>query len=423
MGYKDIKLQKERVRKFLRKNSKATWEDIKTNLHIHLERVYKNGMIEAFKDAGIKPPRNFKRKTLEENRRIIINYIKEHPNTSSHKILKNTKVNPSTFFNSIKDAFDVADIVYTRDIKKVSNNNLVKKVITKRSSIPKNKKINFHSKQFKLKNKKKKDKKIKPREFIKDTKKFYAQRKAVILRNKQIRIINRENKKKEIIELIKEDSLITIPEIMEKTKTHIDFYFKNMKEIYDKAGIKFIDGHKKQKLRKIRLVINYIKRNNLATQKEINWACKTHVQEIFNKGIFEAYKMAGIDFPYDRLRLYGTATKKIRKRSENFENLISTKLKGYGKVNRLVRTKRGIADIIFERKDKKAIIEVKDYQAKDISISQVNQLLKYLEDCNCNLGILICHKKPKKDKFLIGNNKIFVIEKTELNRIPEIMGL
>ena len=48
-----------------------------------------------------------------------------------------------------------------------------------------------------------------------------------------------------------------------------------------------------------------------------------------------------------------------------------------------------------------AIIEIKDYKAKDISISQIKQLNKYLEDCDCNLGFLICNKKPKKDKLLI----------------------
>lgn len=65
-------------------------------------------------------------------------------------------------------------------------------------------------------------------------------------------------------------------------------------------------------------------------------------------------------------------------------------------INRLVKTKRGFADIIFERKNKKAIIEIKNYLARDISISQVNQLNKYLEDCNCNLGFLICNKKTRQ---------------------------
>jgi len=411
MNYKGSSLQKERIRKFLRKNPKATWKDIRTRLHIHPERIYKNGMAEAFKDAGVKPPKNFKRKTPEENRQIIINYIKKHPDTSSNKILKSTKVNPSTFFNSIKEAFDASNVVYPRSINKISNNEVVKKVIMKRQIFQKKiKKVSRKDEKFKLRNEKKKNKEI-----------FYAKRKAILLHNKQLRLISRENKKKKIMELIKEDPLITIPEIIERTRTSIDTYFKGMKEIYDEVGLEFIEGHKKRMLRKRRLVIEYIKKNNLATQREINRDCKTHVQEIFDNGIFEAYKLAKVNFPYGRLKLYGTTTVEIRKRSQNFEDLISHKLQGYGRVNRLVKTKRGFADIIFERKNKKAIIEIKDYRAKEISISQINQLLRYLEDCKCNLGFLICHKKPKKDRFLIGNNKIFIIEKSELNKIPEIM--
>jgi len=88
-----------------------------------------------------------------------------------------------------------------------------------------------------------------------------------------------------------------------------------------------------------------------------------------------------------------------------------------GKVNILIKTKRGIVDIIFERKNKKAIIEIKDYKSKDISISQINQLNKYLEDCNCNLGFLICHERPKKDSFIIGRNKIFIIDNNRLDNI------
>ena len=101
---------------------------------------------------------------------------------------------------------------------------------------------------------------------------------------------------------------------------------------------------------------------------------------------------------------------------------MSVKLSEFGKVNRLVKTKRGFADIVFERKGKKSIIEIKDYQNKDISFSQINQLNRYLEDMGCNFGFLICHKKPKKDKFIIGENKIIILMKDELNKIPELIS-
>jgi hypothetical protein len=113
--------------------------------------------------------------------------------------------------------------------------------------------------------------------------------------------------------------------------------------------------------------------------------------------------------------------KRIRNRAKTFEEEIAIKLSGYGKVNRLVKTKRGFADVILERKNKKVIIEIKDYKDKEISISQVMQLNRYLEDCECNLGFLICHNKPKKDKFLIDKNTIFILDKEELNQIPNLM--
>ena len=54
-------------------------------------------------------------------------------------------------------------------------------------------------------------------------------------------------------------------------------------------------------------------------------------------------------------------------------------------------------------------------------MSDIKQLNRYLEDFECNLGILICNKKPKKDRFLIGKNKIYVLEEDQLDQIPLIV--
>jgi hypothetical protein len=37
--------------------------------------------------------------------------------------------------------------------------------------------------------------------------------------------------------------------------------------------------------------------------------------------------------------------------------------------------------------------------------------------------IFICHSKPKKDKFLIGKNKIIVLNESELIQVPQLMDM
>ncbi len=344
--------EKERIKEFLRKNPNATYRDIKKKLNVHLERVYKDGMGEAFKEAGVEPPRTLKRKTKEERRKIIIDYIKKNPLAGWHNIKKDTKINIASAFKSIKEAYNEAEIKYPRE-------------------------------------------------------ESYRE--------------SADKKKEKLIKILKENPRITVIELMKDIRTNPYRFFKSINELYEKAGVKKLAGNDKRKIRKRQMVINFIKENPFATQREINKSCKTHVQELFKKGIFDAYEQAGVKFPYERLKEYGIGLKEIRQRAKTFEDNIAIKLSGFGKVNRLVKTKRGFADIIFERKNKKAVIEIKDYELKDISVSQVEQLNKYLEDCNCNLGFLICYKKPKKDSFLIGKNKIFILEEDELSKIAGLI--
>jgi len=345
-----IEEKRKAIIEYLKKNPKATHREIRKEIKFHPNRVF-NSLEEAFKLAGIKPPRTFKIKSKKEKRKIIINYIKKNSKAGGQIIAKETKINLSSVFENIEEAFKLAGIPYPRNIDRRS----------------------------------------------------------------------RERKKEEIIRLVKKNPLISISEITKITKTEPYHFFKNMYEIYREAGITLVSGRKKWKLKKQQEIINYIKQNPVATQREINKACKTHVQETFSRGIFEAYEKAGIKFPFERLKIYGIGIKDVRDNAKHFEEEIATKLSGYGKVNRLIKTKRGFADIIFERKKRKAIIEVKNYQKKDISISQIKQLNKYLEDCNCKLGFLICINKPKKDIFLIGKNSIFVLEASTLHRIPKII--
>ena len=343
---------REIIINFIKENPNATYKLIRTKTKLHPERFF-SSLEDAYKEAGIKSPRTFKFKTKDEKRKIIINYIKQHPKAGGQTIKRDTKINLLSVFDTTKDAFKAAGVEYPR-----------------------------------------------------------------ILDGRR-----RIEKIREIVDAIKKNPNITVQELMSQTKTGFYKMFKNFDEAYKKAKIKPINSRKKWAFKRREQVINFIKNNPLATQREINNTCHTHVQLIFERGIFEAYERAGIKFPYERLKHYGVGLEKIRNRAREFEADIARKISGYGNVNRLVKTKRGFADIILERKGKKVIIEIKDYLNKEISISQVEQLNKYLEDCCCTLGILVCRKKPKRDIFLMGKNRIVILEDSELHKIPSITDM
>ncbi len=336
---------------FIKYNPNATYKDIRKKIKLHPERYFKS-LSDAFIEANIKLPRTFERKTKEENKKLIIDYVRENPMVGVQKIRKETKININSIFKNVQEMYKAAGVEYPR---------------------------------------------------------------------KNIYKLSPKEKREIAIELVKKDPFITISEISKNLGIkNIYRLFDNLNDLYNQAGVNLSLYKRKIREKKRRRVIEFVKQNQLATQREINIVCKTHVQNIFEKGIFEAYEKAGVVFPFERLKLHGVALKEIKERAKSFEDEIAIKLSGFGKVNQLVKTKRGVADIILERNNKKIIIEIKDFQNKDISISQVIQLNRYLEDLNTDLGILICHKKPKKDTFLIGKNKIFIIEKQELNRIPSI---
>ena len=97
MTYKNPLERRRGIIEYLRKNPKATHIDIRKNLKTHPERIFKKGMAEAYKEAGIKPPRTFKRNNKEENKKLIINIIRKNPGIGGHTIAKKIKRNPSNF--------------------------------------------------------------------------------------------------------------------------------------------------------------------------------------------------------------------------------------------------------------------------------------------------------------------------------------
>jgi len=348
-------------------------------------------------------------KDIEKRKRKIKLFLRKNPNATYNQIKRILHIKiEKVYLGGMKEAFKDSGIESPRNFDKKTKEERRRIII---NCIKENPIIGGHTIAKKTK--------INPSNVFKNIKEAYDLAEVEYPRFKVKK--SKEQKRYEIISQIKNNPLITAKDIKEITGINLYKVFKNFNEAYKQAGIKNIHSKNKELIKKQTDIINFIKNNNFATQREINKGCKTHVQEIFNGGIFEAYKNAEVNFPYEQLKLYGIGLKEIRDRAKNFEDEIAIKLSGYGKVNRLIRTKRGVADVIFERKNKKAIIEIKDYKLKEISISQINQLNKYLEDCNCNLGFLICHEKPKKDSFIIGKNKIFILDKDRLESITNLM--
>lgn len=353
--YIDLERRKSIVREYIKAHPRATFKEIKLNLHTKINKVYSGGLAEAYRDAGIDPPRTFKIKTKEEKRKILIDYVRKNPHAGGQTIRKDTKINFLTLFDSVEDLYQKAVVPYPSERKR-----------------------------------------------------------SFLLRRK-------EQRRRLIICMLKENPLLSIDKIGENVHAHPYQIFKDVKEMYAEAGLPYLGKGAKRRLTKQKEVIDFIKENNFATQREINRACRTQVQTIFSKGIFEAYQKAGVRFPYERLSLHGAALSNVKEEAVLFEDQIARKLSCYGLVRKLVRTRTGIADLILERKNEKVVIEVKNYKIHEISISQIKQLNRYLEDMGCRFGFLICLRKPKKHTFLMGKNQIVVLDDSELNRIPQIL--
>ena len=351
-------------------------------------------------------------KDAEQRKEIIREFIRKNPNTTHREIRRRLHFKTEKIYlGGMTEAFTDAGVQSPRTFERMTKDEKRQIII---DYIRKNPTAGGHLI--------KKDTKINISSVFNNIKEVYNSASVPYPREKQrnLQIRSIEERKNEVVKLVKQNILITSDEIMAITKTHLYRLFKNMDEVYMLAGANIKKGSKR-KLKKRLEIIKFIKLNPFATQREINKSCKTHVQLTFDRGILEAYELAEVNYPYERLKVHGAVIKDIRGRAKSFEEDVANRLQGYGSVNRLVKTSSGFADIILERKNKKTIIEVKDYLAHEISVSQIKQLNRYLEDCNIHVGFLVCRKKPSKDKFLIGKNTIYILTIEELNKIPEVI--
>jgi predicted transcriptional regulator len=120
--------KRQRLINFIKKNPNTTHREIRKNLRLNPNRIF-NSLEEAFKEAGVKPPRTYKIKTKAEKKQIIIDYIRKNPGVGGHTIAKETKINLSSVFNDIKEAYDKASVKYPRRIDKRTREEKIKQII------------------------------------------------------------------------------------------------------------------------------------------------------------------------------------------------------------------------------------------------------------------------------------------------------
>ncbi len=106
-----LETKREIVRRYIKNNPNCTYLDIKRNTKIKIERIYKN-MPEAYKDAGIKLSKNLTKRNKDNQKRDVINFIKNNPNCSVIEIHKGTRVNIVRVFGTVMNAYKAADVLY-----------------------------------------------------------------------------------------------------------------------------------------------------------------------------------------------------------------------------------------------------------------------------------------------------------------------
>lgn len=339
-----------------------------------------------------------KKHSLDEKRRFIADYLKKHKTATTHEIKQATKIKVERVFRGgIREAYTLAKVRFPKHLQKRSRTECENLVIDYIISHREAKVSEIESKLG-----------VNIRRLFGSIKNAYKEAKVEYTRASIL-----ENKKKAIISKLRGNPLYTEVELNRMFRTSIAKSFGNFKRLCRLAGVEFLK-HKKRRYKKQIEILDYIQKNPDATQWEINKNCHTHVQVTFEGGIREAFSKAGVEYPYHRRILYGTAKLSIKRRSLAFQKAITELLKEFGIVRSQVRTKNGVVDAILQYKNTNLPIEIKDYRVKPVSQSEIKQLLRYMEALGCGRGLIISSKGTKKE-FNINSKRISVVPAKDLD--------
>ena len=204
-------------------------------------------------------------------------------------------------------------------------------------------------------------------------------------------------KRKILKDYIRKNPECTSIDIKKNTSIKVERLYKSMKEAYKDAGVKLSKNlTKRDRKEQIKEVITYIGKNPGCTVNEITEATRVTIPRVF-KSILKAYEMAGVKYP-KREVTEGIKNPYVIKRCKKFEKRIIDILGVWGKTKSQVRISNKIIDCLFEYGGENFVVEIKDYRVRNITMSDVKQLIKYMNLVNYKKGLIICPKEsfPKK---------------------------
>ena len=201
-----------------------------------------------------------------------------------------------------------------------------------------------------------------------------------------------------IREYIRSNPECTYSEIKKATKLKVERFYSSMKSAYEDAGVELSKNLlKRDKDEQKSSVAEYIRRNPKCSVDEIQKSTGVNIPRVFGS-IINAYMCAGIEYPKKEITS-GVRDPSVVKRCHAYEKEIIQLLAKKGKVIPKVRTCSGIVDCLFTYKNVDFVVEVKDFRARNnITMSQIRQLVKYMDDLEIKNGLLICPKEsfPKR---------------------------
>lgn len=103
--------QREFIRNFIRQNPDCTYQDIKAATKIKIERIYKN-MREAYTDSGVPLSKSLRKRTKDEQKMAVIEFIRQNPSCTVLDIQKSTKANVSRLFGTMSRAYEMSYVQY-----------------------------------------------------------------------------------------------------------------------------------------------------------------------------------------------------------------------------------------------------------------------------------------------------------------------